>query len=59
MSETREADFLEVQTWFIIKSQVASKSDSKFYVVMSPEETIEYLKRVIESRAASTNVEQK
>jgi len=44
MPDKKEAEFLECQTWFVARARTASKSDSKFYVVMSPEETIEFLK---------------
>ena len=43
----KEAKFLEVRTWFIIRSEVASIEDSKFYVVMSPEKTIKFLQDYI------------
>lgn len=55
MDEKKEAKFLEVQTWFIIPSRLASEKDGKFYVVMSPEETIEYLQKVIDARKTETN----
>ncbi len=51
MPEKNVAEFLEVQTWFVVRSQSASKSDSKFYIVMSPEETIKFLEARLTKRA--------
>jgi hypothetical protein len=44
MIKAQEAEFLECQIWFVVRSQSAIESDSMFCVIMSPEKAIEFLK---------------
>jgi len=48
--EKKNAEFSEVQTWFTIRSLSASKSDIRFYITMTPKETIKFLERYIENK---------
>jgi len=45
LAEQAEVEFSECQIWFTVRSKDLIQTDGRFYIVLSPEQAIEFLKQ--------------